>query len=393
MGRYSGWRVKVWRKLAVVPGLYVHIPFCARRCPYCDFAVSVNTRETFRASYVAALQKELSLALKTTSAPLQTVFFGGGTPTELSATTLGEILAPVLRHLALGAEVSLEANPENLDFTYLQTLRAAGFNRLSLGAQSFDSRELDVLGRAHDGAHIEAVVENARQAGWENISLDLIYGAPGTSLTVWKETLERATGLNIQHISAYSLTIESGTAFGRAVRHGDFAAPEDDFLGELMEQAEQLLGQAGFERYEVSNWAQPGFESRHNLNYWRGGDYLGVGCGAHGHSRGHRFWNQRDAKSYIKGIETEGSARAGEEFLTPRERAIELVALGLRCRDGFSLEEVSRTGQFDARAALNGKLSSFVSAGTLYETNGRILPAPQSLAVADGVAARLIAQF
>jgi oxygen-independent coproporphyrinogen-3 oxidase len=376
-----------------VPGLYLHIPFCARRCPYCDFAVSVNARPQFQANYVAALQIELKTALQNLESPLESVFLGGGTPTQLPASTLNQILATARPHLAPDSEVSLEANPENLDAAYLRELRRGGWNRLSLGAQSFDAHELQVLGRVHDGAKIENVVRQAKEAGFEHLSLDLIYGAPGTSLTKWQQTLRRAVELDVAHLSAYSLTIEDGTAFGRAVRKGELAAPDDDFLADLMDEATQILGEAGFGRYEVSNWAKAGFECVHNLNYWRGGDYLGVGCGAHGHQRGHRFWNERDAKTYIRKIESEGSARAGEEFLTPRERASELVALGLRCREGFEIEQVARIGAFDARKALNGALSSFVLMGTLREEAGRVSPSPQALAVADGVAARLVAHF
>jgi oxygen-independent coproporphyrinogen-3 oxidase len=347
----------------------------------------------FQAEYVAALQHEIAQELASLDGTLETVFFGGGTPTQLSAPTLGALLKPLLARTSVDAEISLEANPENLDFAYLQTLRKSGFNRLSLGAQSFNTRELQVLGRAHDAEKIENVVREARRAGFDNLSLDLIYGAPGTSLKSWRETLTRALALGVTHISAYSLTIESGTAFGHAVRKGELLAPNDDFLGELMDEAAQILSKAGFERYEVSNYAKPGFESRHNLGYWRGDDYLGLGCGAHGHRKGHRFWNERDAKTYISRLQNEGTARAGEETLTPRERATELVALGLRCREGFNLAQVSRIGDFDARRTLNAVLASFVYAGTLQEDGEQIVPSPAAFAVADGVAARLIAQF
>jgi oxygen-independent coproporphyrinogen-3 oxidase len=280
-----------------------------------------------------------------------------------------------------------------LNGDYLRELRDGGWNRLSMGAQSFDERELQVLGRVHSAQKIETVVHEAKNAGFENLSLDLIYGAPGTSLAAWQRTLRRAVELQVTHISAYSLTVEDGTAFGRQVRRGDWNAPDDDFLGELMDEAAQMLETAGFGRYEVSNWAKTGFECRHNLNYWRGGDYLGVGCGAHGHQNGHRFWNERDAKIYIHKVEAQGSARAGEERLSPRERATELVALGLRCREGFNVEKVSRIGAFDAGKALNGALASFVSMGTLREEAGWVRPAPEALAVADGIAARLVAHF
>ena len=359
--------------------------------------MSVDARASFRARYVAALQREIENELrKLESAPatcLETVFFGGGTPTELSAATLCQILAPLLEKTAPGAEISLEANPENLSLDSLQRLRAGGFNRISLGAQSFDAGELAILGRAHSGLKIESVAADARRAGFENLSLDLIYGAPGSKLSSWRRTLERAISLDLTHISAYCLTIEEGTAFGKRVEKGEMFAPDADFTADLMDETAQTLEQAGFERYEVSNWAKPNFESRHNRNYWRGGDYLGLGCGAHGHFAGHRFWNERDAKVYVSRMENQGDARAGEEKLTPRERAVELLALGIRQREGFDLAELSRIGAFDARAALNAPLSSFVSQDLLREENGRVAPAPRALALADGMAARLVAQF
>ncbi|WP_157947560.1 radical SAM family heme chaperone HemW [Abditibacterium utsteinense] len=374
-------------------GCYVHIPFCARRCPYCDFAVSVDARQSFRERYVAALQSEINGELEHFEAGLDTVFFGGGTPTELPAETLCQILAPILQKTKADAEISLEANPENLTFDFLWKLREGGFNRISLGAQSFDARELQVLGRAHDASKIENAAQDARRAGFENLSLDLIYGAPESSVFAWRQSLERAIALDLTHVSAYCLTIEDGTAFGKRVEKGEMPAPDADLMADLMDETAQTLERAGFERYEVSNWAKPGFESRHNRNYWRGGDYLGFGCGAHGHRQGHRFWNERDAKTYVSRIENKGSARAGEEKLTPRERAVELVALGVRQREGFDLAQLSRIGAFDARAALNASLSSFVSQGMLCETNGRVAPEPRALALADGMAARLVAQF
>ncbi len=389
---------KVWRKLGRVLGCYVHIPFCARRCPYCDFAVSIDARQSFRGRYVAALQTELSnelriLASENLDRKFDTVFLGGGTPTELCAATLCQILAPISQKMKPDAEVSIEANPENLNLHFLQELREGGFNRISLGAQSFDARELLALGRAHDARKIEDAARDARRAEFENVSLDLIYGAPGSSVSHWRRTLERALALDLTHISAYCLTIEDGTAFGKRVERGEMRAPDSDLMADLMDETAQTLERAGFERYEVSNWAKPGFESRHNRNYWNGGDYLGVGCGAHGHFRGHRFWNQRDAKTYVSQMETAGEARAGEEILTPRERAVELVALGVRQREGFDLAQLSRIGDFDARRALNASLASFVSQNMLREENGRVLPMPDALVLADGMAARLVAQF
>jgi putative oxygen-independent coproporphyrinogen III oxidase len=379
-------------KLENVPGLYVHIPFCARRCPYCDFAVSVNRKSEFRGAYVSALQTELDHIFAWAQKPFETVFFGGGTPTELAPSVLNALLDRVRRAglLAPGAEVSLEANPENLDSAYLEALRAGGWNRISLGVQSLDAQTLQTLGRAHTPAMVEHVVARARQSGWTNLSLDLIFGAPGESPAAWRTTLERAVELEVEHLSCYSLTIESGTRFGQRVERGEWQAPDDDAQAERMETAAQVLGQAGFERYEVSNWAKPGFESRHNQNYWRGGDYFGAGCGAHSHQNGRRWWNERDSKRYIHRLETENSACAGEEILTPDERLTETVALGLRSCEGFALEAVEKWILDAERAKFYDALKQLARQELLKIEPDRVLPLPSTFAVADGVAIKLL---
>lgn len=370
-------------------GLYVHIPFCARRCPYCDFAVSTQKRADFRAAYVAALRTELATILD--DSVVETIHFGGGTPTELSATVLNELLGEIQLRARLGpdAEIALEANPENLELATLKELKNGGWNRISLGAQSFDAEALRFLGRAHGPEKIEETVAQAREAGFENISLDLIYGIPNQSRQSWRGTLRRAALLKTPHISAYSLTIEDGTVFGKRAKTGVLKPIEDDASADLMDDAAQILGEAGLGRYEVSNWAKSGSESRHNRNYWRGGDYLAAGCGAHGHQNGHRWWNERDAARYVERMQTEGAARAGEEWLSRAERFTELVALGLRSCEGFAWENVD----FDARHRLQSEVSLLQQRGLLWEEAGRVRATAQGLAVADGLAARLLAHF
>ena len=376
-----------------MPGIYVHIPFCARRCPYCDFAVTINARADFRAAYVCALTRELESELARANAQFDTVFFGGGTPTELSAPTLNRLLQTIRASgkLAPDTEIALEANPENLDFAYLSELKSGGWNRLSLGAQSFSQAALEKFGRAHSPARIESVVRDARRAGFENVSLDLIYGDLFTPPSVWRETLERAVSLEVEHLSCYSLTIEPGTHFGRLAARGLLQTPDDDAQADLMDEAETVLGAAGLRRYEVSNWAKAGFECRHNLNYWRGGNYLAAGCGAHGHWNGRRFWNVRDAKTYIARMES-GEAREGEECLDARERLSEIVALGVRMREGFDVDELSARLELDARALLERPLRFLKEAGALEVEGARVRPAPASLAIADGLALRLLSE-
>ena len=365
--------------------LYLHVPFCARRCPYCDFAVSVNGKAEFRAAYLEAMQLELRTQLGAQGARLDTVFCGGGTPTELRVEQLNALLDTVreVAPLADGAEVSLEANPENLTPVALRELRAGGWNRLSLGAQSFDDETLRFLGRAHDGARVEAVVQGAREAEWENISLDLIFGSPFQSLSKWRETLQKAAALRVTHVSAYSLTIEPGTAMGLRLAQGHLRELDDDAQADLMDAADEVLEGAGYVRYEVASWCLPGFECRHNLNYWRGGSYFAVGCGAHGHFDGERFWNERDAKTYIRRVTQSGAARVETERLSSHQRLAERVVTGLRTREGLPLNA-------EQAALLQPTMDNLCAAGVIVWDGAHLAPTSAGFALADGLARRLV---
>ena len=371
--------------------IYAHIPFCARRCPYCDFAVSVNRSPEFHQKYVRALRREIEFSLQNRP-PISSIYFGGGTPTTLAARDLNALLALLFQNaqIAPDAEISIEANPENLSLDYLRELRAGGWNRISLGAQSLDDASLQQFGRAHRGQDVENALQNARAASFENVSLDLIYGEPLTPPSVWRQTLRRAAQFDVTHVSCYSLTVEDGTQFGVRARRGELKIGDDDSFADLMEMADEILRTNGFSRYEVSNWARPGFESRHNQNYWRGGDYFGLGCGAHGHFAGHRFWNERDAKTYVLRLENGQNARAGEEFLGAHERLSEFLALGLRTREGFDLDEISRRLGPDAAAILTEPLAKMEKLGVLRREGSQIIPSEKSLAIADGIALKLL---
>lgn len=379
-------------------GLYVHIPFCARLCPYCDFAVSANAKQDFVLEYLAALRLELRNILRESrtrdARSISSIFFGGGTPTFLAPAVLNDLLQLIRDEhpVAPDAEISLEANPENLcDSEYsLESLRLAGWNRVSLGAQSFDDEALQRIGRRHTSTQIEAAVANARRAGFDNISLDLMFALPGQSRESWRETLRRALILAPEHLSCYALTIEGNTLFARRVERGQLIPLEEDRQAELMQDAYDLTSAAGLERYEVSNYARLGFECRHNLNYWRGGDYLAAGCGAHGHRQGNRWWNERDAKTYVQLVREQGSARDGEEVLSPPQRLSELVMLGLRLRDGFDLKAISQQLDVDARRLLNGQLVDLTRSGVLLDERGKITLAPEAVPLADAVALRLL---
>jgi len=380
-------------------GLYIHIPFCARRCPYCDFAVHIGADDAFRRGYVASLKSELQSTLSAHAeqdgTAISTIFFGGGTPTAIGAQALNDLLLFIRDHVqvARDAEISLEGNPEDGSCEEYELLLSGGWNRLSLGVQSFDDAVLKTLGRCHSSAQVQGVISAARSAGWHNISFDLIYAVPGQKLASWHQSLDRALALEAQHLSCYSLTIEEGTAFAHRVERGRMETVETDVQAEFMEMAQTTLAIAGFERYEISNWARPGFECRHNCNYWRGGDYLACGCGAHGHRAGHRWWNERAAPRYIQLMQTAGSARIGEESLSAIERLEEHVMLGLRWREGFDLKALSQTLHIDARGALNGRLDDLLKRGVLEMCdvqNERIHLRKEQWAVADAVARQLL---
>jgi oxygen-independent coproporphyrinogen-3 oxidase len=375
----------------VSASLYLHIPFCARRCPYCDFAVSVNRRQDFRSAYVKALHLEIDKNL-VKQPKLSSIYFGGGTPTELAPEVLNGLLAAILERAEIddGTEISLEANPENLNLPFLRELKAGGWNRISLGVQALDNNVLQGLGRAHSVSHVQQTIDAAREAGFENISLDLIYGLPFTPLSIWKQTVQSAVQLGVEHVSCYSLTIEEGTKFGLLAARGELVAGDDDSQADLMELADEVLAENGFFRYEVSNWAKSGFESHHNQNYWRGGNYYGFGCGAHGHFEGHRFWNERDTKTFITRMEDTGSARADEENLTSRERLSELVALGLRTREGFNLDDLSKRLNLDVYSLFIDEIRRQEKLGALQLRGTQVLPEANSLALADGIALKLL---
>lgn len=376
-------------------GLYVHIPFCARRCPYCDFAIHIGARADFVDAYVDALEHELTLALQSPEVSgrrLTSIFFGGGTPTFLADEMLARLLERIhaTNAVAANVEVTIEANPENLNPAKLKALRAAGFNRLSLGVQSLDDEALRYLGRVHRAADVEEVVIAAREAGWEDVSLDLIYAVPQQSRAAWRNTLERSKNMPLTHVSCYSLTIESGTPFGKRAEKGTLFPVCDDDQADQMQDAQDILEAAGILRYEISNYARPGFESKHNRNYWAGGDYLAAGCGAHGHLKGVRWWNERDAAKYVELIKLQGKARVGQELLTQRQRMDELVMLGLRTREGFSPQEIAQRLGLDVAGIIGEALERLVKQNWLETKEGRIYLTAPGIPIADAVALQLL---
>jgi len=333
--------------------IYLHIPFCQKRCAYCDFNTWAGKGHLIPA-YVEALGKEVSevAASAPERLPVKSIYFGGGTPSLLNAEQMQQILGLLRQGFELwpDCETTMEANPGTVSLEYFQRVRELGINRLSLGVQSSSPEDLRFLGRIHDYPDAVHAVEWARQAGFVNISLDLIFGIPGQSLESWKHTLELAVNLAVEHLSLYALTIEEGTPLGRWVEHGVVPSPDDDLAADMYEWAEGVLGDAGYQHYEISNWGKRLSDgkiasSRHNLQYWRNLPYLGLGAGAHGSARGYRTENVHRIEAYIQCLANEhaeefpfSSATAVRTKIDTWTEIQETMMMGLRLVD----EGVSR---------------------------------------------------
>lgn len=364
------------------PAAYVHIPFCHRRCPYCDFAViDLEAESASFDRYISALETEIAMA--PAWLPLHAVNLGGGTPSLLSPEQVGRILGALEGKYGLlpDAEVSLEANPEDWTEPHAAALRQLGVNRVSLGVQSFDPAVLAALGRMHDPATAVVAVRNAQQAGYEVVNLDLIFGTPGESIGSWQDSVAIAIDLATNHLSAYALTVELGTALSRAVRDGA-PAPDEDDLADKYEHLAAVLG-SRLAHYEVSNWAEPGRECRYNLTTWAQGEYLGIGLGAHGHRNGVRTRNVRRLDAYLERVEQGVPPEAGREVPGPWEREKERVYLGLRRRRGV------RAGQAGAALLASTAGQRLVAAGVVELAADRLIVARPLLA--DAVAREVLA--
>ncbi|MFN8193999.1 MAG: radical SAM family heme chaperone HemW [Nocardioidaceae bacterium] len=340
-------------------GVYVHVPFCRVRCGYCDFNTYTPAELGQAASvpsYAAAVAAELDLAARTLGPArpeVSTVFFGGGTPTLLTAGELAAVLAGIRDRFGLAedVEVTTEANPDSVSEAALAELRAAGFTRVSFGMQSAVAHVLATLDRTHDPDRVAAAVAEARAAGFEHVSLDLIYGTPGESPADWEASLDAALACSPDHVSAYALIVEEGTALARKVRRGVVPAPDDDDLADKYLLADRRLTAAGLEWYELSNWASSAAaRCRHNELYWTGADWWGVGPGAHSHVGGTRWWNVRHPAAYAERLAAARSPAHAREVLDDETRRVERILLESRLRSGLDLGVLDAAG----RAALPG---------------------------------------
>lgn len=327
-------------------GLYIHVPFCATRCGYCDFntytadelgAAPGTSQDAYRAAVAAELRMAGARLGGHTRRCVSTIFVGGGTPTLLPSQALNGILAEARRYfdLAPDCEVTTEANPESVTAASLAELREGGFTRVSFGMQSAVGHILRVLDRRHTPGRALDAVAWAREAGFESISLDLIYGSPGESVDDWEHTVRTAISAAPDHVSAYSLIVEPGTRLGHQVNRGLVPPPHEDDLADKYVVADSLFAEAGYPWYEVSNWARPGHECRHNLGYWNSDDWWGIGPGAHSHVDGVRWWNVRHPREYARAV-SEGLPAAGREVLSDDDRRLERVMLQLRLSVGIS---------------------------------------------------------
>ncbi|WP_101524864.1 radical SAM family heme chaperone HemW [Nocardioides houyundeii] len=374
-------------------GLYVHVPFCRVRCGYCDFNTYTATElgdvtGASVSSYADAAIAELRLArrvLGSVDRPVSTVFFGGGTPTLLPPGDLGRILAAVRSEFGLAddAEVTTEANPDSVSAADLALLRESGFTRLSFGMQSAVPAVLATLDRTHDPLRVPLAVQWARAAGFEELSLDLIYGTPGESMADWATSLEAALASDPDHVSAYSLIVEQGTALARRVRRGELPMPDDDDLADKYLLADERLSAAGFDWYEVSNWARrERSRCRHNWLYWTGGDWWGVGPGAHSHVGGVRWWNVKHPAAYGQRLAQGSSPGQGREVLTAEDRHTERVLLELRLREGLDRAVLDPAGRARIPTVLDRGLAVLEGERLVLTREGRLL--------ADGVVRELL---
>ncbi len=363
-------------------GLYIHVPFCRTKCRYCGF-YSEPIAQHDAGAVVGAMIAEMERC--ELGDDVKTIYIGGGSPSCLPQEQLLRIVSHTAQRCPAQGEFTIEVNPGQVNMDLLRQLHKAGVNRLSIGAQSFIQRELDFLGRSHTAECTRRVVQQARAAGFENVSLDLIFAVPGSCLDSWKYNLQAAIELAVDHVSAYSLTYEGGTAIERDLAAGVIEPVNEGTDRAMYELTIDEMEQAGVAQYEISNFAGGGFECRHNLNYWANGDYIGVGPGATSYRKGARSTNVADIHKYTQAVADGTSTVESSETLVGRERACETAVLNLRRRCGIDLAEFkSRTG-FDPIQLFAEPIRTYQQRGLIESSSGRIFLTRQALAIADSI--------
>ena len=404
-------------------GCYVHIPFCVRKCAYCDFNSYSGYTDGSVARYVQALTQEIrdcppapnsggvrgepGTALPNPTppelgaggrssesaavhfyAPVDTIFFGGGTPTAIPATDEAALLRTLLETLPVtpDAEITTEANPGTMDVQHLEVLRAAGFNRISFGVQSFDGDLLKTLDRIHSAQEAKNAVKAARAAGFDNVSIDLMFALPRQTLKQWRDTLDQALALDTDHLSLYSLIVEEGTGFYTLQQKGRLPLPDDDTAAEMYQMALDTARSAGYAQYEISNFARPGRESRHNLHYWRNDSYYGFGCGAVGYLDGARRMNVKSPTKYAEAVEANADLTLSVETLTTEETMAETMMLGLRLtEEGVDCRRFTERFGLDPRTKFAAEIETFTRRGLLEVVGDNLRLTPHGVFLASEV--------
>jgi oxygen-independent coproporphyrinogen III oxidase len=370
--------------------LYIHVPFCRRKCGYCSF-VTYAGRDKEIPVYIEALCREICLTQRP-GALVNTIYFGGGTPSLLAAADISRILGTVRDCYPLGPdiEITLEVNPGTVDAAYFESVRTAGINRLSLGVQSLSDTELGFLGRSHTVADSLQAIIDARSAGFENLSLDFIYGLPGRSLFDWEMMLNEIVNLDADHLSLYGLTLEADTPLGTAVAKGQLPAPDADQAASEYELSSTVLEDAGYRYYEISNWARPGYESRHNAVYWQRGEYLGLGAAAHSFFDGQRIANTSNLDDYM-GPVASGSVPPREiEKIDGPTALAEAIILGLRLTEGVSLDDIGRHFSIDLHRRYAAEIGELSGLGLVKMSGGRLCLTPRGRLLGNEVFVRFL---
>ena len=367
--------------------LYIHIPFCVRKCLYCDFP-SFSGMDGMFEDYVRRLCREMDEAAPSFQGiGVKSVFFGGGTPSILPPALMGRIMDKIMSAYDVNsdAEISMEANPGTLDAAKLREYKSMYFNRLSMGLQAWQDRLLERLGRIHRVGEFEDNFLQARDSGFKNINVDLMFSLPGQTMDDWQETLEKVIRLDPEHISAYSLIIEEGTPFFDMYEKGQITETDENTDRRMYYLAKEMLSDKGFRQYEISNFAKEGFECRHNITYWRTEEYRGFGLGAHSYVDGTRFHNSADMKEYMA-----GGGRLDMEKLTPEEMQEEFMFMGLRMNEGISKEEFLKRFKTDITSVYGQEISELISEGLLTENKGRISLTDRGIDVSNQVFEKFI---
>lgn len=369
-----------------MPHLYIHIPFCKQACHYCDFHFSTSVK--YKTGMVSTIAQEIVMRKnELPSVPLETIYFGGGTPSILIDTELGMLFDTVSKHFNIlnDAEITLEANPDDLTAAKIRSLRNSPVNRLSIGVQSFDDHDLKLMNRAHNSSEAERSIKSAQDAGLINITADLIYGLPGQTSRAWQTNIEKMIQLEVPHLSSYCLTVEPKTALAKFVKAGKIIPSGDNVTSDHFDKLIELTELCGYENYEISNFAKEGFIAVHNSSYWKGKAYLGVGPSAHSYDGTTRRWNVANNMSYLKAI-TEGKTSYESETLTVSERYNERVMLGLRAKWGVNLADISNEFGSDYVNYFKENIRLWVASGDVIVNNDVYTLSKKGKLLADRIA-------